>query len=630
MQDPSLSMRTYTDYNIIPNTQYTYRIKYAPNYPSNEVTPNCGGGVVIPPNQALPHVTLTAEDYNLDYNGNTTLHWISDNATSCNASGGRNSWSGSKSVSGSFYSGALPVDTTYNITCSNSFGSHSDSVIVYVGGQSNGDLPNVTIEADETRIDYDESTTVRWTSDNADYCTASGGRNSWSGSKSLRGSFYTKSLTSDVTYTINCYNENGSKSDSVTVRVDDNGNNNDGPDVTTRSATNVDYSSATLNGRVDGNGLSTRAWFKYGTTRSLNESTRERSYGSGSTSYDEEINGLRRNTLYYFQAVAENTEDTVYGNILSFTTDGDYVVEPPIYQPRNLPTVNITSDLTTVAYNGSTVLRWYTTNATSCYASGGSVGWAGNKSIGPGVFYSGSLTSAKTYTITCTNSSGSSTDSVTVGVTGRVLGTTTYRPAPTSYVLITSSVDRNQPIVPTLDNTRPHPGDEINYTVTYQNIGNASITGLTLRVDLPYEVDYISSNPNNPIRSGQTLIFNLGTLKANGQGTVTIRVRVKDNVRPGTSLNFPATLTYTDPSGYTQSVNANVYAQTWDGNEDTNNTNINTENNENNLGANVLGAGFFPGSLFEWLILIILILVLIILIKHIFSSSSTETHVVHH
>jgi uncharacterized repeat protein (TIGR01451 family) len=198
--------------------------------------------------------------------------------------------------------------------------------------------------------------------------------------------------------------------------------------------------------------------------------------------------------------------------------------------------------------------------------------------------------------------------------------------------LITSSVDRNQPIVPTLDNTRPHPGDEINYTVTYQNIGNASITGLTLRVDLPYEVDYIYSNPNNPVRSGQTLIFNLGTLKANGQGTVAIRVRVKDNVRPGTSLNFPATLTYTDPSGNTQSVTANVYAQTWDG-DNTNTTIINTDNEDGRiLGANALGAGFFPGSLFEWLILLILILILIVLIKYIFSqSSSSNTHtVVHH
>ena len=617
-----MSSRTYTDYNFSPNS--SYRVKYAPEFPSNVVTPDCGSGPV----ENQPTVTITADDNNLNYNESTIVRWSSTYATSCSASGGRNGWSGSKSTSGSFPTGLLPANTTYNITCSNNFGSDNDSVTIYVDGQVGGNPPTVSIEADDTNIDYDESTTVRWNSDNADYCTASGGRNSWSGSRKLSGSFFTSSLTSDVTYTITCSNNYGSRSDSVTVNVGDNNNNNEGPDVTTRSATDVDYTSATLNGRVDGNGLSTRAWFEYGTTRSLNESTRERSYGSGSTSYDEDITGLRRNTVYYFRAVAENAEDTVYGNILSFTTDGDYVVEPPVY--GNRPTVNITSDLTTVAYNGTTVIRWYTTNASSCYASGGSVGWSGNKSIGPGVFYSGSLTSAKTYTITCTNSYGTATDSVTVGVNGRVLGTTTYRPAPTSYVLITSSVDRNQPIVPTLDNTRPHPGDEINYTVTYQNIGNASITNLTLRVDLPYEVDYLSSNPTNPIRSGQTLIFNLGTLKANGQGTVSIRVRVKDNVAPGTSLNFPATLTYTDPSGYTQSVNANVYAQTWDGGDNT--TIINTENNGTVLGANALGAGFFPGSLFEWLILLILILILIVLIKYIFNSSSNNnTHtVVHH
>ena len=277
---------------------------------------------------------------------------------------------------------------------------------------------------------------------------------------------------------------------------------------------------------------------------------------------------------------------------------------------NNRPTVVVYADQTTVPYNGTSTIRWITTNATSCYASGGSFGWAGAKSIGPGSFYTGSLTSSKTYTLTCYNNSQSATDSETVTVRGQVA--VNPRPTPTSLVLITSSVDRNQPIVPTIDNTRPHPGDEINYTVSYQNIGNASITNLSLRIDLPAEVDYISSNPSGPTISGNTLVFSLGTLKANGQGTVTVRTRVQDDIAAGTDLNFPAVLSYIDPSGLPASVNANVSAKVW-------------SEAENQsffpLGANVFGTGFLPTSLFGWLFLIILILLLVYLAKYLFDQS---------
>jgi uncharacterized repeat protein (TIGR01451 family) len=196
-------------------------------------------------------------------------------------------------------------------------------------------------------------------------------------------------------------------------------------------------------------------------------------------------------------------------------------------------------------------------------------------------------------------------------------------------VLITSSVDRNQPIVPTIDNTRPRPGDEINYTVSYQNIGTGSITNLNLQINLPLEVDYISSNPNNPTISGNTLVFNLGTLKANGKATVTVRTRVRENIPAETNLNFPATLSYTDPSGQNQSVNANVSAQVWSESEKEN-TPIDISKNGNIfLGANVFGAGFLPTNIFGWLLLLILILVLVFLAKYLFNQSfSKKTTVV--
>jgi uncharacterized repeat protein (TIGR01451 family) len=189
-----------------------------------------------------------------------------------------------------------------------------------------------------------------------------------------------------------------------------------------------------------------------------------------------------------------------------------------------------------------------------------------------------------------------------------------YHPVsnPTSLVLITSSVNRDQAIVPTLDNTRPHPGDEINYTINYQNAGTGAVTNLTLQATLPGEVEYLSSTPINPTVSGNTLVFNLGTLRANGNGVVTIRVRVQDTAPAGTDLEFPATLSYINPSGQSQSINTNVTAQVY-----TPATSA--------LGAFVFGSGFFPTNVFGWLLLIILILVLVLLARYFYSGRNDRS-----
>lgn len=375
--------------------------------------------------------------------------------------------------------------------------------------------------------------------------------------------------------------------------------------VSTFSATNVNFSSATLNGSVNSNNYnnqynnnsSTNTWFEYGTNYNLGNTTPQNYSGSYSNSFSQSITGLQQNTIYYFRAVARNSQGTVYGNILSFTTNGNN-----IQINGAQPTVVLSADQTNVGFNGSTILRWYTNYTSSCTATNGSAGWAGPKSIGPGSFFTGSLTGTSTYILTCTNGYGSATDSVTVNVGGQTIRTVNTPTPKTSLVLITSSVDRNQPIVPTLDNTHPHAGDEINYTVGYQNVGTGAVTNLTLQINLPPEVDYIGALPNNPQVIGNTLIFNLGTLRAGGSGSVAVRVRVKDNTPAGTTLNFPATLSYIDPSGQPQSVSANVTAQ--------------VAGDTNNLGASVFGAGFFPGGIFGWLLIIILILLLILLVRY--------------
>jgi uncharacterized repeat protein (TIGR01451 family) len=584
------------------NTTYYYRLEVTNNFGTANgsvrdfTTSLC--------TQNVPTVNLTANPSSIQSGQSSTLTWTSNNATSCSAS-----WSLGSSVSTSGSKVVFPGSTTtYNITCSNGSGSASDSATVSVTNTPVNN-PTVNLTADDTTIDSGDSTILRWNSNNADTCTASGGSNGWSGNRNLSGTFGTGALTSDRTYSITCSNGSGSASDSVTVRVEDTNEEEVSVDISADD-TDIEYGSSTVVRWDSDNADDCRA-----------------SSGSNGWSGDRDLAGsfrtgtLTTDTTYRIRctnddggsdddSVTVRVNDRVDG-ICRDTGASNYLGTLPCrYAPvNNQPTVILTADSTNIAFNGSTTVRWSTTNATSCNASGGSTGWAGPKSIGPGSFFTGSLTGSRTYIITCSNNVGSSSDSVTVTVRGQVLGVAT---TPSAYLVVNSSVDRNRPIVPTLDNTNPCPGDEINYTLTYQNIGNGSVRNLVLRVDLPSEVTYLSSNPSNPTVSGNTLIFNLGTLAANRSGTVAIRVLVRDDVQPGTNLNFPATLNYVDPSGLSQSVSANVSASvcgTVLGDQDV------------SLGASVFGAGFLPTSIFGWLLLLILILILILLAKYLFGQS---------
>ena len=79
---------------------------------------------------------------------------------------------------------------------------------------------------------------------------------------------------------------------------------------------------------------------------------------------------------------------------------------------RNLPAVDITANPISINQGGSSALIWSSTNANSCFGSGG---WAGSKSLTGSQTVSPSFTTG--YTITCSNNNGSASDTVTVFIT---------------------------------------------------------------------------------------------------------------------------------------------------------------------------------------------------------------------
>ena len=80
--------------------------------------------------------------------------------------------------------------------------------------------------------------------------------------------------------------------------------------------------------------------------------------------------------------------------------------------PPTLPSVSLSASPTTVLSGASSTLTWYSTNVTSCTASGD---WTGSKGVS-GQLSTGALNATKSYTLTCTGINGSTSKSTVVSL----------------------------------------------------------------------------------------------------------------------------------------------------------------------------------------------------------------------
>jgi hypothetical protein len=94
------------------------------------------------------------------------------------------------------------------------------------------------------------------------------------------------------------------------------------PSATTSPASLVTNASATLNGSVNPNSLSTTAYFEYGTNSSYGSSTPPVDLGAGASlqNINCKITNLIGGTIYYYRVAANNTYGTNYGANTTFTT----------------------------------------------------------------------------------------------------------------------------------------------------------------------------------------------------------------------------------------------------------------------------------------------------------------------
>lgn len=161
----------------------------------------------IETNQIIPLVNLTSSSYNINLGDSIILNWNSTNAISCTNNFGGNGTNGSRSATPN----SLGV-ITYRVTCTSSTGdSRSSSVNITVNAPALP-LPTVSLTANPTNISSGNSTTLNWSSTNAEFCTNNFGGLGTSGSVS-------RSPTTITTYIVTCHNSTGSRTANVTVSI---------------------------------------------------------------------------------------------------------------------------------------------------------------------------------------------------------------------------------------------------------------------------------------------------------------------------------------------------------------------------------------------------------------------------
>ncbi len=347
------------------------------------------------------------------------------------------------------------------------------------------------------------------------------------------------------------------------------------PTVITQNATNVINISATLGGSINPDGSPTTAWFEYNTSSTLAGTPSETVHTSQGTasvvsSLIQNITGLTPNTTYYFRAVANNSYGTVKGNILSFqTTTTTTPATTNTTTPTNgstslngvITTIQATQKTSTSAklnglfinQNGSATTGYFQYGKTSALNLS-----TPQKSLGTAasISFSEVVTNLTPNTIyyfraVAVNQGVIHDGNILVFQTPNiVLVTDNTNTIPTagdgSNVNVINSMD-NVPVINDTNNSSQDysgvataklgitttkeklaVGDEVDYSVTFENVASKNLENIKLTVQLPSEIDFTESDLGT-LESNNIVTFDIKALAPNQTSTMTIKGKVNSN-----------------------------------------------------------------------------------------------------
>jgi hypothetical protein len=359
---------------------------------------------IVPRGSVQPSVSanLTANPQTVAPGGSVTLSWTSTRATSCSASGG---WAGAKGLTGSESIGPLNANASFTLTCTDGTQQATSTALVTVSQPA----PVVTLNAAASQVQAGASTTLTWSTTNAQSCTASGG---WSGTKATSGSETTPALTANTTFTLTCTgagSTTGTASRTVTVIQP--------APVVTFTANPASIASGAS---------STLTW---SATNATSCTASGGWTGTKSTSGTESTGALTASRSYTLSCsgAGGSAQQSVTVNVQGAPTPG--------------PVVSLNAASNSVVSGSNASLTWSSQNATACTASGG---WSGTKATS-GTQSVGPLTTNTTFTLTCTGAGGSGLANVAVTVTAPPTTPPPPPPAAAPTVTLSSSVDTVSP-----------------------------------------------------------------------------------------------------------------------------------------------------------------------------------------
>lgn len=145
--------------------------------------------------------------------------------------------------------------------------------------------------------------------------------------------------------------------------------------------------------------------------------------------------------------------------------------------------------------------------------------------------------------------------------------------------------------------------DDIDYVVTYKNIGRDRLTDSVLQVVLPKGITFLNSSDGTYSKNERTLTVYLGDLDSGEEGVIYLEGLVDTLYKENAQIVTTAILVYTSPKDTQENAIAYVL------------NNPNYYRNSNNLSSSVFFSGFFGFGLIDWLILIIIILLIILVVR---------------
>ncbi|UCE37407.1 MAG: DUF11 domain-containing protein [Thermoplasmata archaeon] len=98
----------------------------------------------------------------------------------------------------------------------------------------------------------------------------------------------------------------------------------------------------------------------------------------------------------------------------------------------------------------------------------------------------------------------------------------------------------------TADKTEANPGDQITYTIEYENTGTGDATDVVIVDTIDPDTTFVSASPSPSSVVGDVITWNFGTVSGGGSGTITLIVEVDPYVEDGTVLTNTVTLNYDD------------------------------------------------------------------------------------